>query len=420
MLRAFGWIVACALALAPALSAQAVSADVPIDELSSRLEGLDASQLAQRAEEWKAAVEQAVVDRDKAAEALADAAEGDRPAAQEAYGKARDALAELSSRFALVVNALSDAGGDVTDLRVLLLEVRGVDVGNLDARAMASLAEKWVTQGKDWLIENAPGMIVRAVAFVLILLVFRVLSGFSGGIVRRVVGGQRVKMSDLLRTFFVNTVRKVVFLLGLLFALKAISVDLTPILTGIGVLGFVVGFAMQDTLSNFAAGIMVLMYRPYDIGDVVNAGGVTGKVTAMSLVSTTLTTPDNQSVIVPNGKIWGGTITNVTANPTRRVDMTIGIGYGDDVDKAEAVLLELVKAHPKVLAEPAPVIKLGSLGESSVDLLVRPWCKTSDYWDVLWDLTKAIKLRFDEDGISIPFPQRDLHLVDVPERLLKA
>ena len=134
------------------------------------------------------------------------------------------------------------------------------------------------------------------------------------------------------------------------------------------------------------------------------------EVEDMSLVSTTMLTPDNQKIIVPNGSIWGGTITNITANDTRRVDLVAGIGYDDDIAKAEAILMKICADHPKVLAEPAPNIKVNELADSSVNLIVRPWSKTSDYWDVYWDLTRSIKTEFDAAGISIPYPQQDVHM----------
>jgi len=201
-------------------------------------------------------------------------------------------------------------------------------------------------------------------------------------------------------------------IVGVIIALDYVGIPMGPLLAGIGVLGFVIGFALQDTLGNFASGVMILLYRPYDIGDVIDAGGTKGKVEAMSLVSTTLVTPDNQIVVIPNNAIWGSTITNVTARATRRVDMTFGCGYGDDLDKAEQMITDVVTSHPLVLADPAPMIRIGNLGDSSVDFVVRPWCKTSDYWDVFFDLNKQLKQRADQDGIEIPFPQRDVHIYE--------
>jgi small conductance mechanosensitive channel len=156
--------------------------------------------------------------------------------------------------------------------------------------------------------------------------------------------------------------------------------------------------------------MLILLYRPYDVGDMIEAGGVLGKVSHMSLVNTTILTVDNQTLVLPNSKIWGDVIKNVTAQQQRRIDMVFGIGYGDDIPKAEKVLTDIVQSHSKVLDDPEPVVRLHTLNESSVDFIVRPWVKTEDYWDVYWDITRAVKMRFDEEDISIPFPQRDVHL----------
>jgi small conductance mechanosensitive channel len=201
-----------------------------------------------------------------------------------------------------------------------------------------------------------------------------------------------------------------VFFIGILFALSQLGISLGPLLAGLGIAGFIVGFALQDTLSNFASGLMILIYRPFDVGDFVNAGGVQGKVDRMSLVNTTFKTLDNQVIVVPNNMIWQQVITNLTAQHTRRVDLTFGISYSDDIDKAKAILHEVVDQHDAVLSNPEPNIRVGALGSSSVDLICRPWVRTDDYWDTYWDLTETVKKRFDQEGITIPFPQQDVHL----------
>ena len=155
---------------------------------------------------------------------------------------------------------------------------------------------------------------------------------------------------------------------------------------------------------------MILIYRPYDVDDFVEVTGASGLVKRMNLVSTTILTFDNQTLVVPNSKIWGDVIKNVTAQKERRVDLVFGIGYDDDIELAEKVLAEIISAHEKVLSDPEPMIKLHTLADSSVNFVVRPWTKTENYWDVYWDLTREVKLRFDREGISIPFPQRDVHL----------
>ena len=204
-------------------------------------------------------------------------------------------------------------------------------------------------------------------------------------------------------------------ILGILVALSQVGISLAPMLAGLGVAGFIVGFALQDSLGNFAAGAMILIYRPFDVNDLVEVPGAAGLVKKMNLVSTTITTLDNQTLVVPNSKIWGDVIKNVTAQKERRVDIEVGIGYGDDIDHAEKILTEIVTEHEKVLTDPKPRIKLHLLGDSSVNFIVRPWTKTDDYWDVYWDILREIKLRFDREGISIPFPQQDVHLYNAPE-----
>jgi small conductance mechanosensitive channel len=169
-------------------------------------------------------------------------------------------------------------------------------------------------------------------------------------------------------------------------------------------------FALQDTLGNLAAGLMIMINRPFDEGDYVDIGGVAGTVKAVSIVSTVVTTPDNQVIVVPNSKVWGNVITNVTASRTRRVDLVFGIAYEDSIEEAQRVLEAVVRAHPLVLPEPEPVIRVNALGASSVDFVCRPWALSSDFWTVYWDLTRQVKEAFDKAGISIPFPQTDLHV----------
>ncbi|MCB9916043.1 MAG: mechanosensitive ion channel family protein [Planctomycetes bacterium] len=345
--------------------------------------------------------------------------------------------AELATKTAEALTALDAALADARALRDLL-EQSGDTPERLTAlkAAIASnnpagladdfdldtakgLVEQWVSQGKDFVVKNGPKYAVNLLIFLVILLVFRVLARVAGSLTSKTLNASRLKVSELLKKFFVGIVQKLVFVVGLLIALGQVGVDTGPLLAGVGVVGFVVGFALQDTLGNFAAGIMILLYRPFDVGHVITAAGETGKVEDLTLVSTTLLTPDNQKLIVPNSKIWGGTIRNVTAQKTRRVDLTIGVGYGDDLDKTKRVLLDVVTKHELVLKDPAPQVEVLTLGESSVDFIVRPWTKTGDYWTVYFDLVRTIKQRFDQEGISIPFPQRDLHLVSVPEKLLQ-
>jgi small conductance mechanosensitive channel len=275
---------------------------------------------------------------------------------------------------------------------------------------MLNLTQTWIQKGKDWLAENGPNLILKVFVFFLILLFFRILARAVRRVVRKALSTSKLNFSQLLQDLVINLSSRAVMLLGLLVALSQIGFSLGPLLAGLGVAGFIVGFALQDTLGNFAAGAMILIYRPFDVGDLVEAGTVFGKVEKMTLVSTTILTLDYQTLIVPNSKIWGDVIKNVTAQKVRRVDMTFGIAYSDDIPHAEKVLNEILASHGKVLKDPEPMVRLHTLGESSVDFVVRPWVSTDDYWDVYWDVTREVKMRFDREGISIPFPQRDVHL----------
>jgi small conductance mechanosensitive channel len=198
--------------------------------------------------------------------------------------------------------------------------------------------------------------------------------------------------------------------IGLFVGLSALEINIGPVLAVIGAAGFVIAFALQNSLSNFASGILMLLYRPFDTGEVINVAGTLGKVESMNLLSTQLRTPDNQLVIVPNNSVWGDVITNVTGITQRRVDMMFGIGYNDDIDKAQKILEEIVTSHEKVLKDPEPIVKLHELGDSSVNFICRPWTRPDDYWNVYWDITREVKRRFDAEGVSIPFPQRDVHI----------
>jgi small conductance mechanosensitive channel len=309
----------------------------------------------------------------------------------------------LIDRCDAVVGAFEAKGGDAEEYDKYLAAVGGIglDVSDTGTALM---------QFRAWLVSEDGGMkwLWAIVKFFAILIAFWILSRIVGAIVKRAVA--HVKgTSALLREFLSKLSRKVVMLIGAVVAVGALGVDIGPLVAAIGAAGLVIGFALQGTLSNFASGIMILLYKPYDVGHFIEAGGVTGTVETMTLVSTTLVTPDNQTIIVPNNAVWGGTIKNVTGRSTRRVDMTFGISYSDDIDKAKAVLEDIVASHAMVLKDPAPNIQVTALADSSVNFIVRPWVNTADYWAVYWDMHAEVKRRFDKENIGIPFPQMDVH-----------
>lgn len=323
----------------------------------------------------------------------------------------KDRLAQNSLSLSIDIELLDALGQNTALLKKTLFSISGditQDVLSIDVAS--SLIEQWLNTAKDQAINHGPSLVFKLFIFCLILFVASLVGKLVKKLVSNTVSNSKLNFSKLLQDFFISLSGKAVFTIGLLIALSQLGIELGPLLAGFGIAGVIIGFALQDTLSNFASGMMILIYRPYDVGDLINAAGVSGRVSHMSLVSTTIKTLDNQRLIIPNNKIWGDTINNITAEHQRRVDMTFSIGYGDNIEQAEAVLTSIVEAHPKVQKVPAPLIKLHVLGDSSVDFIVRPWAKPEDYWDVYWDITREVKMRFDAEGISIPFPQRDVHI----------
>ena len=193
-------------------------------------------------------------------------------------------------------------------------------------------------------------------------------------------------------------------------ALGQLGVQTTSFIAIIGAAGLAIALSLQASLSNFASGVMIIFFRPFKVGDFVEAGGVSGVVEGIQIFSTQMRTGDNKTIIVPNSSITGGNITNYSAKNERRVDLVFGIGYDDDIKQAKKVLADIIKKEKRILNDPEPVIAVSELADSSVNFVVRPWVKTEDYWGVYFDLTEAVKLRFDKEGISIPYPQQDVHM----------
>jgi small conductance mechanosensitive channel len=234
-------------------------------------------------------------------------------------------------------------------------------------------------------------------------------------IVRMVVRGlhkvmQRQEVDKTLETFVCNLVRVALMVVVIIAAIGALGIQTTSFIAIFGAAGLAVGLALQGSLSNFAAGVLIVLFRPYKVGDFIEAAGIAGTVEQVQILTTVLKTPDNKKIIVPNSQIMDSIITNYSANDTRRVDLTVGVSYDDDIDKVMATLRELVDADERILKEPECLIKVQALADSSVNFVVRPWVNSADYWGVYFDLTEAIKKRFDKEDITFPFPQQDVHL----------
>ncbi|THB73513.1 MAG: mechanosensitive ion channel family protein [Desulfobulbaceae bacterium] len=248
----------------------------------------------------------------------------------------------------------------------------------------------------------------RIGAALLVLLVGRWLSGMIAKFVIKIL--EKYEVDVTLTKFLYNIIYYALLAAVVVAAAGQLGINTTSFLTIIGAAGLAVGLALKDSLSNFASGVMLILFRPFKVGDFVNAAGVSGTVEEITVFNTVFKTPDNQRVIIPNGKISNDTITNVNANPTRRIDLVVGVGYDDDLKKTRSVLEEIVAAEPRILKEPAVTIAVSELADSSVNFVLRPWVNTDDYWATRFDLTEKIKLSLDEAGISIPYPQSDVHL----------
>jgi small conductance mechanosensitive channel len=332
-------------------------------------------------------------------------AEGDQKTQLlETANKLKEEQTALTDRLKVVIKELKLKGGEIKDYESYVNAISGVEVDVSDASAAWTVITGWLTSA-----EGGIRWAKNLLFFLVIILISWILSKIVGKAVEKAVANIK-SASALLKEFIANISRKAIFIVGFVVALSMLEVNVGPLLAAIGAVGFIMGFALQGTLSNFAAGIMILIYRPYDVGDLVNVGDTLGMVDAMTIVSTTLRKPDNQKVVVPNNMIWGDIITNITGTSKRRIDFVFGIGYSDDISKAQKILEDILAKNESILKDPEPVVKVHELADSSVNFVVRPWVKTENYWDVYWDVTRAVKERFDAEGVSIPFPQRDVHL----------
>jgi len=249
---------------------------------------------------------------------------------------------------------------------------------------------------------------LRIIGALAILFIGRIIVGIITRIVRRLMVKNEV--DETLIGFISSLVKVGLMIFVFISAAGTLGIDTTSFAAIVAAGGLAIGFALQGSLSNFAAGVMLIIFRPFKAGNFVEAGGITGTVEKVRIFSTIMKSPDNKEIIVPNGKIIGDTITNFSAKETRRVDMVFGIGYSDDIKLAKDTFWEILNADERVLKDPAPTVAVSELADSSVNFVVRPWVKAADYWGVFFDTHEKVKLTFDQKGISIPFPQQDVHM----------
>ncbi len=271
----------------------------------------------------------------------------------------------------------------------------------------AALGIDWATI-KTYVSMNFVGFAKNLIIAILIFYIGRWIVGLVVSAMRKVM--QKQEVDKTLETFVCNLVRMVLLVIVVIAAIGALGIQTTSFIAIFGAAGLAVGLALQGSLSNFAAGVLIVLFRPYKVGDWIEAAGISGGVEQVQILTTILKTGDNKQIIVPNSQIMSSIITNYSANDTRRVDMVVGVSYDDDLDKVRSTIQDLVSADDRILDEPACTIAVSALADSSVNFAVRPWVKTADYWGVMFDLTEAIKKRFDKEGISFPFPQQDVHI----------
>jgi len=275
---------------------------------------------------------------------------------------------------------------------------------NLDEALDINTYSRYLSMGKGWLTTYGPSVIMA----ILILVTGRWLSlRFSNISVKAMIRG---KVDKTLATFLGKLLYYTLLAFVVISAANQMGINTTSFIAIFGAVTLAVSMALRSSIGNFASGVLLIIFRPFKVGDDVMIGGVTGKVQHIDIFSTLLLTPDNQRIIIPNGKVTAGIINNISAEPKRRIDLVIGIGYDDDLGKAKKTLAEILKADKRILTSPAPTIAVSDLADSSVNLVVRPWVRTGEYGAVRWDLLEKIKLTFDEKGISFPYPQQEVYI----------
>ena len=265
-------------------------------------------------------------------------------------------------------------------------------------------------------VETASSLVVEygmsVIGAILVFIIGRMVAGWARNKMKS--GLAKAGTDASLIPFFSSMLYYVVMGVVVIAVLSLFGIETTSLIAVFGAAGLAVGLALQGTLSNFAAGVMLLIFRPIRVGDFVEVGGQAGTVKEIAIFSTILHTGDNVRIIMPNSQIFGDTIKNFSANPTRRIDLVMGIGYGDDIAKAMEIIERVVTGDSRTLADPAPTIAVSELADSSVNLVVRPWCNAEDYWALRWDLTRKLKEELEAGGCNIPFPQRDVHVLEFP------
>ena len=281
----------------------------------------------------------------------------------------------------------------------------------MNEESTLSKGEELMETVVQWLLQDGINI---GKAILMALIIFVVGKWIAGAIKNKLRSTMDKRNVDpALISFGTSIIYYVLMIAVVLAAVQQVGFQTTSLVAVLGAAGLAVGLALQGSLSNFASGVLIIMFRPFKIGDFIDAGGQAGVVQEIGVLVTIMKTPDNKKIIQPNSAIMSGAIVNVTANDTRRVDMTVGVSYSDDLDKVQNIILDVLNADSRVLQDPAPQVVVAEMADSSVNFNVRPWCATGDYWGVFFDFQKTIKQRLDQEGVSIPFPQQDVYMHQV-------
>ena len=378
-----------------------------LDDLTLRLLPLTREELAVTVKQWQQAIKEDTLKIVQAKIAVRSAKQDEGEALRDQIARLHDERELLFEKYAIVISAWEKKGAAVeklSEFRQYASAIVSEEVKATDPRTLLRQLITWVMSR-----DGGVGILIKLGILVASFMVMLTVAGIVRGITRRQIA-RIANISSLLKSFITTIIYWVALAVGIMFVLSLLGYNITPLFALFGGASFILAFAMQETLGNLAAGLLLMITKPFDVGDFVKTAGVSGVIENTTIVSTTIKTFDNQMIMVPNNKVWGSIITNVNVMATRRVDLVFGIGYEDDIDAAMRVLNELVQQHPLVLGEPKPNIKLHELADSSVNFICQSWVQTENYWTVYWDLTRQVKDQFDAEGISFPIPQHDVHL----------
>ena len=379
---------------------------IPVEELKLLIKPLTKEELESEAKAWLSLLKRKVQAISNAELSLLQNSQQGEKQLERNVTALYDEQILIIDRFDVVLKELKNKGGDVKYYQDYIKTVKGIDFKVSDFLGI-EIIFAWMKSPEGGL--RWAGNMGK---FIGIFTMSVIISLGVGTVLDKTLIHVK-SMSELLRRFLVLAIKRGGFVVGFLLALTALEISLGPILALVGGVSFVLAFALQSNLDNLASGLMIMFYKPFDVGHEVQLHGIWGFVETITLANTIIRTDNNQTIIIPNGSVWGGMITNNTLGGTRRIDLPVRVSFAESIPKVEQMLIEIVKTHPKVLEDPKPKTKVQTFGDSFVEVKIRAWVIPSDYRNVWSDIHRMIKERFDQEAIVLPYPQYDLHLQDV-------